>query len=651
MNLADLISTYVSNSATLVGQSAVQPLIDAEEYFDALNKALATVGTGPPGSAATRGEFVYIMGWWFAFEGGAYDGPAGYSIGPTIKSGGALTPVNLPRPSGTPITKLLEDKATAGVDVRVLGWTHFLLIRSPSNTTSGAQRGGPVTTNTHTVATIQRLRRGPIGANAALNVVSHTAGAVHPKLAVVGDSSRLVGFTGGIDLVSDRWATTLHLGEFEYWHDIAAQVEGPGAQAIYDFFVSSWNENIFAPTGARRRDYWFRLGSATVQHILPSTAPIAGKSIAPPSPTPPGRTVHVQGLRTLPARNFRLLSLEPPEWSWSDTGVFEVRDAWRKAIVGATDYVYMEDQGFWSPEILTWLSQSIKAHNDLRVILLIGAPDPNDPVTSDPIQRIIPELRDNLLAPLNSGQRDRIRLFRRWGDTVRATAGPVPLPDFSIISVAGPVAGEYEVTTTLVAAVPLAANHYAGGTFGVHQGVQKFRIIAHAPVPIGGAVVFKIRPAAAVWAPTAGSATLTQTKGVVIHSKITLVDDHWAIIGSANALQRSLYTDVEHAIAFIDESDEKVRLYRKRLWAHHFRHGTVDDFHDLKSSLHSWESSWFAAGAAPGRPVRTDGVGPEYLQVQPLGPIGASAMTHSSDFVDHRARFADPDSRQPWGWP
>ena len=644
MDLADLISTYISNPATLVGQTTVQPLIDAEEYFDALGKALATVGTGPPGSAATRGEFVYLMGWWFAFEGGAYDGPASYSVGPTTKPGGALAPVKLPTPAGTAITKLLEDKASAGVDVRVLGWTHFLLIRSPTNTSSGAKRGGPVTVNTHTVATIQRLRGGPIGANAALNVVSHTAGAVHAKLAVVGDATRLVGFTGGIDLVSDRWATALHPGEFEVWHDIAAQVDGPGAQAVYDFFVSSWNENILTPTGTRRRDYWFRLGGTTVQHILPATAPIAGKSIASPSPTPPGRTLHVQGLRTLPARNFSLLSVEPPEWSWSDTGVFDIHDAWRKAIAEATDYIYMEDQGFWSPQILAWLSQSIKDHNDLRVILLIGAPDPNDPATGDPIQRIIPELRENLLAPLNAGQQDRIRLFRRWGDTARVT-------DFSIISMTGPTVGEYEITTSLAPVQPLAANHYAGGTFGVHQGVQKFRIIAHAPLPVGVAVVLKIRPAAAVWAPTTGSATLAETKGVVIHSKTTLVDDHWAIIGSANAFQRSLYTDVEHAVAFIDENDEAVRSYRKRLWAHHFRHGTVDDFHDLRASLHSWEPGWFAAGAAPPRPARADGVGPDYLQVQPLGPIRASSATHSSDFIDHMVRFGDPDSRQPWGWP
>lgn len=50
-----------------------------------------------------------------------------------------------------------------------------------------------------------------------------------------------------------------------------------------------------------------------------------------------------------------------------------------------------------------------------------------------------------------------------------------------------------------------------------------------------------------------------------VHSKTTLVDDAWAIIGSANCMRRGLYTDIEHAITTFDPNGS-VAAYRARLW-------------------------------------------------------------------------------------
>jgi len=105
--------------------------------------------------------------------------------------------------------------------------------------------------------------------------------------------------------------------------------------------------------------------------------------------------------------------------------------------------------------------------------------------------------------------------------------------------------------------------------------------------------------------PQAGAALFVAQPGITVHTKSTIVDDHWAIIGSNNVARRALYTDPEHAVAFVDEDDTAVKEYRKNLWCCHFRHNTPADFDDIQAGLHAWENAWGAAGAAPARPART----------------------------------------------
>jgi len=54
-----------------------------------------------------------------------------------------------------------------------------------------------------------------------------------------------------------------------------------------------------------------------------------------------------------------------------------------------------------------------------------------------------------------------------------------------------------------------------------------------------------------------------------VHTKSTIVDDVWALIGSANMMRRSLYTDIEHSIGFMDEAGTAVASYRAAMWALH----------------------------------------------------------------------------------
>jgi hypothetical protein len=126
----------------------------------------------------------------------------------------------------------------------------------------------------------------------------------------------------------------------------------------------------------------------------------------------------------------------------------------------------------------------------------------------------------------------------------------------------------------------------------------------------------------------------------------TLIDDKWAIIGSSNCTRRSLYTDWEHSVAFIEGANQLVSGYRCALWNEHFKHDNPDDFTDLQSSLHSWEPTWGTAGGpAPPLPQR-DVPGPPFLESLPLrlpeNPI-------DSDTQQTYDVFEDADSRTTWG--
>ena len=86
-----------------------------------------------------------------------------------------------------------------------------------------------------------------------------------------------------------------------------------------------------------------------------------------------------------------------------------------------------------------------------------------------------------------------------------------------------------------------------------------------------------------------------------IHSKIMIIDDKFALIGSANFANRSLYCDFEHSIAFIDNDGyDSVKQLRIDLWAEHFRisENEKTQLADINEALHIWNETWGTAGAS-----------------------------------------------------
>ncbi|MFD0689159.1 phospholipase D family protein [Actinomadura fibrosa] len=513
------------------GGCRVTPLIDGGTYFADLAAQIAALGQGTP--SENSGQFLYIAGWWLHLLGGRVNpspSSSGASTGPSV---GLDNPFSLDGP-GAPnhLVDLLKAKAAAGVDVRVLGWISFSVMADYFVLTASVQNGaGSIRdVNVGTMGSIRELRKAPALADkACLNIIAHSAGAVHAKMVLVGNGSTAIGYTGGLDLVGDRHGGQPHPSRT--WHDVQAKVEGPAVQAMYDLYRSMWNE-------LKARDIRsFRFADEKIASHTAATPVVPARTL----PTTAVGKHHVQSLRTVPRFNYKTINLLPEnkKISFAPDGLFEVRSAWFNAVLTAERYVYIEDQGFWSVEIMIWLNQALKARDDLKVILVCGATDPNDP-HFPPYANVA--LFKGLLHDLNAQQRGRVRAFSR---------------------------------------------------------------------------------------------------DVIVHTKSTIVDDHWAVIGSANAFRRSLYSDVEHAVGLLDEEDLLVQQYRVRLWSDAFGLLAPADqqkIADIDQALNVWNSAWGTPGSGVVLPSA----------VIPV-PLPSTPTVLSEKDQDKYDRYADVDSREAWG--
>lgn len=124
----------------------------------------------------------------------------------------------------------------------------------------------------------------------------------------------------------------------------------------------------------------------------------------------------------------------------------------------------------------------------------------------------------------------------------------------------------------------------------------------------------------------------------VIHSKVTIVDDVWMMIGSANCMRRSLYTDFEHGVALMDPEDQTVPEYRSNLWLTHLSPNGEQKLQ--KGDMDEWFSAWFKL---PGQEKATQMTPVVRVQL-PLPP----AQLDSKELILYNEVF-DADSTKTWG--
>lgn len=157
----------------------------------------------------------------------------------------------------------------------------------------------------------------------------------HEKTVVVDDR---VAFVGGMDLTvesGDRFDSSKHTARAQIgWHDVTARLGGPAVTDVADHFRLRWHE----VTGERLA--------------------------ASPSPAEAGdRTVQV--VRTVPERIYGAMP----------RGEFRILESYLRAIRAARQFIYLENQFLWSPELADELCRKLRKppSDAFRLVLLLPA--------------------------------------------------------------------------------------------------------------------------------------------------------------------------------------------------------------------------------------------------------------------------------------
>lgn len=150
-------------------------------------------------------------------------------------------------------------------------------------------------------------------------------------------------------------------------------------------------------------------------------------------------------------------------------------------------------------------------------------------------------------------------------------------------------------------------------------GVNKFRRRVTGNIQRG--VIDKLVPA------DRGNVMMHRIEDLTVHTKLMLVDDVFASVGSANFYSRSMYgTDSEIGTVFVTTGDQ-VRDLRVRLWAEHLRTPLTDELRphleDLDLALGIWHAYWLPPDAPAGTWLRAGypaGFDPAERVLVPVGP-------------------------------
>jgi phosphatidylserine/phosphatidylglycerophosphate/cardiolipin synthase-like enzyme len=226
---------------------------------------------------------------------------------------------------------LLARRAAEGIDVRVLHWAGAPFPGSPISRTA-------VRRLLHELADDTEVRW-------RMDAHERPMHCHHEKVVVVDDE---VAFVGGMDLTveqGDRRDTTAHLERDDVgWHDITCELRGPVVADVARHFAMRWSES---PRGA---------GDPGADVPLPDPA------TPQPSGETPGRS-RVQLVRTVPERAYDSLP----------NGTFTVLETYLRALRGARELIYLENQFVWSPEVVDVLVQQLRhpPTEQFRIVLVL----------------------------------------------------------------------------------------------------------------------------------------------------------------------------------------------------------------------------------------------------------------------------------------
>jgi phosphatidylserine/phosphatidylglycerophosphate/cardiolipin synthase-like enzyme len=145
-----------------------------------------------------------------------------------------------------------------------------------------------------------------------------------------------VAFVGGIDmtdLAGDRYDTSDHPARRRLgWHDVTTRLTGPAVQDVQDHFAMRWRE-------------------------------LTGESVGGgPAPEATGSQI-VQVVRTVAEGMYDSLP----------HGDFRILESYVRAIRSAEQYIYLENQFLWAPEIVSLLAEKLREppSEDFRLVIVL----------------------------------------------------------------------------------------------------------------------------------------------------------------------------------------------------------------------------------------------------------------------------------------
>lgn len=82
----------------------------------------------------------------------------------------------------------------------------------------------------------------------------------------------------------------------------------------------------------------------------------------------------------------------------------------------------------------------------------------------------------------------------------------------------------------------------------------------------------------------------------IVHSKLTIIDDKWAVVGTSNCMRRSFYMDGEISVSVLDEDATSfAQNLRKDLWGEHcgkIPGSDCDPLLSMPNALGIWNTAW-----------------------------------------------------------
>lgn len=404
---------------------------------------------------------------------------------------GSPTPANEHVPVA--LADVLRRKAAAGVKVRIL----------LDDYGSGFARDQPTPTRAVSISGKQvtddlRFLQPNIQAFVQ-NHVQHLAGrslaSYHEKMMVVDGKW---GVAGGIDFDDDKNDGLLHDRNHRnsiFWHDVAVFVEGKAALGLEEAFVRRWS---MAREELSKED-----NPATLPDVIqptdrtdPSLLDVEAETVRTFDPTP------LVGFFV----NLR------------NDAVTEVLQGYRRAILAARYYIYMEHQYLYYPEIGDYLETAMKDNKELNVIWTL-------PFFTE-------ETRD-------------------------------PSQEHADLLLGGQLATSITDASQLLANNQLRSQLAWHGFFRQHEMVEKLRRVDRTRFS-----AFSLRRIVPRQPPAE-----TTSEMIYPHSKIILCDDRFFSIGSANANGRGFTKDGELNVSALAPGAAKA--LRERLWGEHLGYGGV----------------------------------------------------------------------------